>query len=90
MSRQEDLVQAIEQAVTSPCIPTELAHRLLNFAEFMEYGDKPLPIENPTLGEYALEFHAYAKALRYKELEFFSGTSPAIIEDLIMTNTKLQ
>ncbi|EJD07323.1 atypical/PIKK/FRAP protein kinase [Fomitiporia mediterranea MF3/22] len=87
---QEDLVRAIEQAITSPTIPTDLAHRLLNLAEFMEHEDKPLPIENRTLGEYALKFHAYAKALHYKELEFFTETSPAIIEDLIMINTSLQ
>lgn len=56
----------------------------------MEHEDKPLPIENRTLGEYALRFHAFAKALYYKELEFFTETSPAIIEDLIMINTQLQ
>ena len=56
----------------------------------MEHEDKPLPIENRTLGEYALKFHAYAKALHYKELEFFTETSPAIIEDLILINTELQ
>ncbi|KAI5120260.1 hypothetical protein M0805_004596 [Coniferiporia weirii] len=87
---QEDLVRAIEQAIISPTIPTELVHRLLNLAEFMEHEDKPLPIENRTLGDYALKFHAYAKALHYKELEFFSETSPSIIEDLIMINTQLQ
>ena len=56
----------------------------------MEHEDKPLPIENRTLGQYSLQFHAYAKALHYKELEFFSETTPAIIEDLILINTKLQ
>lgn len=56
----------------------------------MEHEDKPLPMENRTLGQYALKFHAYAKALHYKELEFFTGSSPAIIEDLILINTRLQ
>lgn len=56
----------------------------------MEHEDKPLPIENRTLGDYAMRCHAYAKALHYKELEFFSETSPSIIEDLIMINTNLQ
>ncbi|KAL5537169.1 TOR1 [Sanghuangporus sanghuang] len=87
---QEDLVRAIETAITSPTIPTELAHRLLNLAEFMEHEDRPLPIENRTLGEYALTFHAYAKALHYKELEYFTESSPAVIEDLININTRLQ
>jgi FKBP12-rapamycin complex-associated protein len=63
---------------------------LLNLAEFMEHEEKPLPIEHRTLGEYAMKFHAYAKALHYKELEFFSESSPAIIEALIGINTKLQ
>lgn len=56
----------------------------------MEHEEKPLPIEHRTLGEYALRFHAYAKALHYKELEFFTETSPNIIEALIGINTKLQ
>lgn len=56
----------------------------------MEHQDKPLPIENRVLGETAFAFHAYAKALHYKELEFFTDTSPAIMENLININTKLQ
>ncbi|KAK7686283.1 hypothetical protein QCA50_010507 [Cerrena zonata] len=87
---QEDLVRSIEFAITSPLAPSELVHRLLNLAEFMEHEEKPLPIENRTLGEYAMKFHAYAKALHYKELEFFTETSPTIIEALIGINSKLQ
>jgi len=56
----------------------------------MEHEDKRLPIENRTLGEYALQFHAYAKALHYKELEFFRESTPTIVEALIGINTKLQ
>lgn len=56
----------------------------------MEHEEKPLPIEPRTLGEYAIKFFAYAKALHYKELEFFSESSPSIIEDLISINTRLQ
>lgn len=88
---QEDLVRAIEYAITTPQIPSDLVHRLLNLCEFMEHEDQRLPIENSTLGEYALKYHAYAKALHYKELEFFAETtSPTIIEALININTKLQ
>lgn len=72
-------------------MPPELIHILLNLAEFMEHDDKPFPIDIRTLGEYALRCHAYAKALHYKELEFFSEmSSPSIIEALININTKLQ
>jgi serine/threonine-protein kinase mTOR len=71
-------------------MPSDLVHVLLNLAEFMEHEDKRLPIENRTLGEYALQFHAYAKALHYKELEFFRESTPTIVEALIGINTKLQ
>ncbi|KAL4065913.1 phosphatidylinositol 3-kinase [Scleroderma citrinum] len=87
---QEGLVRSIEYAITSATAPSDLIHRLLSLAEFMEHEEKPLPIEHRTLGEYAMRFHAYAKALHYKELEFFTETSPNIIEALIGINTKLQ
>ncbi|KAI0793741.1 atypical/PIKK/FRAP protein kinase [Fomes fomentarius] len=87
---QEDLVRSIEHAIMSSTAPTELVHRLLNLAEFMEHEEKALPIENRTLGEYAMKFHAYAKALHYKELEFFTETSTTIYEALISINSKLQ
>lgn len=38
----------------------------------------------------AMVYHAYAKALHYKEIEFFADTNNPIIEDLISVNTKLQ
>jgi len=67
-----------------------LIHRLLNLAELMEQEEKPLPIEHRTLGEYAMKYMAYAKALHYKELEYFSEASPAVVESLISINTRLQ
>ncbi|KAF8637601.1 hypothetical protein AX17_002670 [Amanita inopinata Kibby_2008] len=87
---QEDLVRSIENAITSNTAPSELIHRLLNLAEFMEHEEKPLPVEHRTLGEYAMKYMAYAKALHYKELEYFSESSPAVIEALISINTRLQ
>ncbi|KAJ8457723.1 hypothetical protein ONZ45_g18201 [Pleurotus djamor] len=86
---QEDLVRSIEFAITSNTTPGELVHRLLELAEFMEHEDKPLPIEHRTLGEQAMKYYAFAKALHYKELEFFSESSPTIIESLIAINTRL-
>lgn len=83
-------MRSIESSITSLTSPPELVHRLLNLAEFMEHEEKALPIEHRTLGEYAMNFHAYAKALHYKELEFFTETSPTIIEALIGINSKLQ
>ncbi|KAG8884749.1 phosphatidylinositol kinase- protein kinase tor1, partial [Tulasnella sp. 403] len=54
----EDLVRCIEHAITSPNVPAELIHVLLNLAEFMEHDDRPLPIDIHTLGEYAMTYHA--------------------------------
>jgi hypothetical protein len=48
----------------------------------MEHEEKPLPIEHKMLGDQAIKYMAYAKALHYKELEFFSDPSPAVIESL--------
>lgn len=42
----------------------------------MEHEEKPLPIEHKMLGDQAIKYVAYAKALHYKEFEFFSDPSP--------------
>lgn len=83
-------MRCIEHAITSTQAPSELIHRLLNLAEFMEHEEKALPIEPRTLGDYAMKYMAYAKALHYKEVEYFSDPSPAVIESLISINTRLQ
>ncbi|KAI0653553.1 FAT-domain-containing protein, partial [Cubamyces menziesii] len=64
--------------------------RSIEYAITSGPSEIPLPIEDQTLGEYAMKFHAYAKALHYTELEFCSKTSPAIIKSLISINSKLQ
>ncbi|KAJ7667024.1 phosphatidylinositol 3-kinase [Mycena rosella] len=87
---QEHLVRSIEIALTSSVTPSEVIRRLLDLCEFMEHEEKPLPIDHSTLGEYSMKFLAYAKALHYKELEFFGNASPAILESLISINTRLQ
>ncbi|KAF7362629.1 Serine/threonine-protein kinase TOR [Mycena venus] len=87
---QDHLVRSIEIALTSPITPSEVIRRLLDLCEFMEHEEKPLPIDHSMLGEYSMKFLAYAKALHYKEAEFFSSASPAILESLISINTRLQ
>ena len=67
-----------------------MIHVLLSLAEFLERDDKALPIDIRTLGDCAMNYHAFAKALHYKELEFWTESSPSIIESLININTKLQ
>lgn len=60
------LSQALEQALTAPDAP-ELAHTVLNLAEFMEHCEAgALPISTHLLGERAMHCRAYAKALHYK------------------------
>ena len=70
--------------------PVDLIYRLLNLAEFMERQGQPLPIDPQKFGDYATGCAAYAKAVHYKELEFFSEPSPAVVESLISLNTRLE
>eukprot|EP00127_Corallochytrium_limacisporum_P000173 Clim_evm34s6 gene=Clim_evmTU34s6 len=86
---QEELVRSLEIALMSPNMPPEILQTLLNLAEFMEHDDKTLPIDVRTLGEYALKCHAYAKALHYKEQEFFISPQNTF-EALISINNQLQ
>lgn len=87
---QESLVHAIETALDAYEIPDQVVHILLHLAEFMEHDDKALPISIRLLGDRAYKFHAYAKALHYKEAEFMAEPTPQIVELLIDINTKLQ
>lgn len=65
-SSRSELSIALEQALTAPDAP-ELAHTVLNLAEFMEHCEGgALPISTQLLGERAMHCRAYAKALHYK------------------------
>lgn len=86
---QEDLVQSLCTALSSPQNPPEIHQTLLNLVEFMEHDDKSLPIPIQTLGQYAQRCHAYAKALHYKEVEFIQEPSTSTIESLISINNQL-
>eukprot|EP01135_Chromosphaera_perkinsii_P003113 Nk52_evm2s236 gene=Nk52_evmTU2s236 len=87
---QDELVKSLESALVSSSIPPEILQTLLNLSEFMEHDDKILPIDIKTLGEYASKCHAYAKALHYKEMEFYNSPTPVTIEALISINNQLQ
>ncbi|KAJ7032195.1 phosphatidylinositol 3-kinase [Mycena alexandri] len=87
---QDNLVHSLEIALISPTTPSEVSCCLLDLCEFMEREAKPLPIDHNTLGECSVKFLEYAKALHYKELEFFSTTTPAMLESLISINMRLQ
>lgn len=87
---QEELVESFCYALSSAANPPEIHQILLNLAEFMEHDDKPLPISITRLGQFAQRCHAYAKALHYKELEFYEEPTTSTIESLISINNKLQ
>ncbi|XP_050347704.1 serine/threonine-protein kinase mTOR [Nymphalis io] len=85
-----ELSNALEQALTAPDAP-ELAHTVLNLAEFLEHCEGgALPISTHLLGERAMHCRAYAKALHYKEEEFRNGATSQVVEALIHINNKLQ
>ncbi|KAL3123620.1 hypothetical protein niasHT_002511 [Heterodera trifolii] len=55
------------------CPHAEPIQTILNLAEFMDHSEKgPLPIKHRMLSESAEKTRAYAKALRYKEMEILS------------------
>lgn len=87
---QEELIESLCLALSAPNNPPEIHQILLNLAEFMEHDDKSLPIAISTLGQYAQRCHAYAKALHYKELEFYEEPTTPTIEALISINNQLQ
>ncbi|KAG0356937.1 phosphatidylinositol kinase- protein kinase tor1 [Podila minutissima] len=86
---QNEFAAALKQAIVESNSP-EIVQTILNVAEYMEHDDKPLPIEIRTLGKYAVNCHAYAKALHYRELEFMTDHSTSNIEHLITINNNLQ
>ncbi|CAE6479412.1 unnamed protein product, partial [Rhizoctonia solani] len=88
---RDELDKILEDALEDPRNPADVCHMILNAAEFMEHDDKPLPIPLATLSECALRTHAFAKALHWRELDFLSGSSAsgAVIESLILINTRL-
>lgn len=86
---QDDLVAAITRALTANQ-HADLTLNLLNLVEFMEHEERPLPIDTSVLGKVAEQATAYAKAMHYKELEYFTQVSPELVESLVSISTKLQ
>lgn len=56
----------------------------------MEHEERALPIDTSILGKVAEQATAYAKAMHYKELEYFTQVSPELVESLVSISTKLQ
>ncbi len=86
---KNQMIKYLENAFDSHSIPTEVLQVLLNLAEFMEHDDHKL-FDSKTLGKLAYKCKAYAKALHYKEVEFYtSAPNSEIIESLISLNNLL-
>lgn len=86
------LIHAIEIALQSKEIPTQVLQALLELTEFMEMQDKALPINTVLLAKQAQLANTYAKCLRYREIEFQSpnlAPSSECIESLIFVNNQL-
>lgn len=73
MEGQSAFIYSIQSALANPVIPSEVVQVLLNLAEFMERQERPLPIDVKVLGTHAARYHAFAKALYYKEQELLSS-----------------
>ncbi|CAK9293619.1 unnamed protein product [Gordionus sp. m RMFG-2023] len=87
---QDDLIDNLQEALLNSDV-SEVVLTVLNLAEFMDHCEKgPLPLDTILLGQQALRYRAYAKALRYKEEEFYKGATPEILESLICINNKLK
>ena len=72
-SEQDELTNRLVDVLTL-CPHAEPIQTLLNLAEFMDHSEKgPLPVNYNMLSRCAEQTRAYAKALRYKELEILSS-----------------
>lgn len=87
---QDDLILHLELVLKATNIPQKVVHSLLMLIEFMEQGDKPLPMDIEVLSSAAERFYAFAKALHFKEVEFQSTPGVASVDALISINNQLQ
>ncbi|KAI1717889.1 FAT domain-containing protein [Ditylenchus destructor] len=71
-SEQDELTNQLVDVLTL-CPHSEPIQAILNLAEFMDHSEKgPLPVNYKMLSKCAEQTRAYAKALRYKELEIIT------------------
>ncbi|VDK35937.1 unnamed protein product [Taenia asiatica] len=106
-AEQDDLINTLENVLRLPSSASqsrEISQVILNLEEFMAHADKfsgktprvHLPLSLNLLADRAMKNRAFAKALRYKELEFLdevekrSSPSPATLASLLAIYDKLQ
>ncbi|CAK5074309.1 unnamed protein product [Meloidogyne enterolobii] len=80
--------------ILKQCPHAEPIQAILNLAEFMDHSEKgPFPIDYNTLSKSAEQTRAYAKALRYKELDILKSRkgepNPDDCQSLIILFNKL-
>ncbi|PXF45649.1 Target of rapamycin [Gracilariopsis chorda] len=75
------IVYNLEKALSSDIIPLNVLQSLLNLYEFMDHDEKPLPTSNMKLAIAACRCGAFAKAVRYRELDYAHHVgNPELIE----------
>ncbi|KAL5111824.1 Serine/threonine-protein kinase mTOR [Taenia crassiceps] len=106
-AEQDDLINTLENVLRLPSSASqsrEISQVILNLEEFMAHADKfsgkaprvHLPLSLNLLADRAMKNRAFAKALRYKELEFLdevekhSSPNPATLSSLLAIYDKLQ
>eukprot|EP00178_Gracilaria_changii_P005125 TRINITY_DN182_c0_g1_i3.p1 TRINITY_DN182_c0_g1~~TRINITY_DN182_c0_g1_i3.p1 ORF type:complete len:2630 (+),score=297.38 TRINITY_DN182_c0_g1_i3:758-8647(+) len=78
------LVNNLELALFSDTIPLNILQTLLNLYEFMDHDENPLPTSNMKLARASCRCGAFAKAVRYRELDYAHhvGNSELIEADI--------
>ncbi|CDS40303.1 FKBP12 rapamycin complex associated protein [Echinococcus multilocularis] len=106
-AEQDDLINTLENVLRLPSSASqsrEISQVILNLEEFMAHADKfsgkaprvHLPLSLNLLADRAMKNRAFAKALRYKELEFLdevekrSSPNPSTLASLLAIYDKLQ
>jgi FKBP12-rapamycin complex-associated protein len=80
--QQDNIALNFTEALKN-CPYIEPIQTILNLAEFMDHSEKgPLPVNYPLLSKSASQVQAYAKALRYKELELWERTTDFLDSNL--------
>ncbi|EGD80484.1 hypothetical protein PTSG_11127 [Salpingoeca rosetta] len=90
---QDDLIRPFQQAMVSvDYTPREIQQVVLELAELADFIDQGrLPLSPHDLAELAIKNRSFAKALRYKEHEFYLLTTGGILEawSVILEQEKL-
>lgn len=65
------VIQNIEKTISNQNVPLNVLKVILNLAEFMEHDKVGLPLDITSMANLAEKCNAHAKALYYRELDFY-------------------